>query len=687
MPSQRDNVSIYRYFLYDLISNTFLAEVPFKGVSYGRALKEAGSFSGSIPVVDDTASLDLYNSTMPGKTALFIVRNDTCVWGGMVWSRSYNIVTRSLSVNASEFTSYLHHRVIWQTWSDAYPCTITINNGIGSVVLTNGTYEFAANMPVALSFSNENAMKYGGFYSIVSSPAPTTTSFSFDASKWFNPDLNDGLGGEDTIPNLVDLECTTEVRADTYHYMREMLEELMIDFSNLNFATIDIEPGISRKFVVQSVNRINNKATFTVDDNHWLVAGQKMKVTNVGSGFDGIYNVSSIPAGNQITIESPGSDLAVSAVPARTASIIAKEVSETYAVVLTTSSAHGFNTDDVVDISGVDTFIDGTYLIDTVTADTFTITTPATITKKTAVVGGMAYVKPLVIYGEYGSFSKNSNIGLKFSNLGYSGYNTTNAAIRGYTLTSAGEYLDAFSSRLNGFEYRIDCDYDKNTNSFSKTFIFLPYKPQSYTDYIDSLPNGKLPLGQSVPPSALGADKIVFEHPGNILDAAMEESAEDGATRVWYSGADSSLGADASQPYSGASANDYLGGLDFPWPILDSVQKPPVQNLGEQSLYDYAQSYLYDSLPPISTFTISVNGSISPEVGTYKPGDWCSIRLDDPFVQERLNSHLEPRTDILVRKIDSYTVSVPDTPTFPEKVDLQLVTEAQVDKVGSSKTA
>jgi len=82
-----------------------------------------------------------------------------------------------------------------------------------------------------------------------------------------------------------------------------------------------------------------------------------------------------------------------------------------------------------------------------------------------------------------------------------------------------------------------------------------------------------------------------------------------------------------------------------------------------------------------------VNGSISPEVGTYKPGDWCSIRLDDPFVQERLNSHLEPRTDILVRKIDSYTVSVPDTPTFPEKVDLQLVTEAQVDKVGSSKTA
>jgi hypothetical protein len=690
MPAQRDNTSIYRYFLYDLLSDTFLAEIPFKGVSYGRALREAGAFSASIPVIDATMSLDLYNSTMPGKTALYVVKNDKCVWGGLIWSRNYNIITRTLSVNANEFTSYLHHRAVWQTWSNSYAASIEIVNGVGNVTITNGSYEFTHDMPIFISFSNENVFKYSGYYAVLSSPAPSSTSFSFDASQWYNSDTD----SYDVMPNFKDDGCTVDVRSDTYHYMREMLDELMIDFSNLNFANIDIEPGISRKFMVQTASRSFNsttnkiEATLTVDADHWAVVGQKIKITNVGSDFDGIYTISDIPNQNQFVFENPGSNVSSYSVSGKVASIIAKEVGDDGSITLTTDGPHGFQMDDVVDITNVDNYIDGTYLIDSVdTSDTFVITGYASTTKKTAVVGGTAKVSPLVIYGEYGSFSANSNLNLKYSNYGYSGFSKQNAVIRGHELHLAGELLDSFSSQLNGFEYRIDCDYDKATNTFSKTMVFLPYKPQSYTDYLNTLPGGKLPIGQSAPPSALGADRIVFEHPGNILEASMEESAEDAATRVWYSGGDTSLGADASQPYSGASANDYLGGLEFPWPILDSVQKPPIQNLGEASLYQYAEQYLFDSLPPISTFVVSVNGSISPEVGTYSPGDWCSIRLDDRFVQQRLDSHLEPRSDILVRKIDSYTVSVPDTPTFPEKVQLQLITESQVDKIGSAKTS
>ena len=48
----------------------------------------------------------------------------------------------------------------------------------------------------------------------------------------------------------------------------------------------------------------------------------------------------------------------------------------------------------------------------------------------------------------------------------------------------------------------------------------------------------------------------------------------------------------------------------------------------------------------------------------------------------RLASDLEPRDTILVRKIDGYRVSVPDTPTFGEEVELILVTEPQVDTIG-----
>jgi hypothetical protein len=73
------NAPVYRYFTVDLLSNALLAEIPFKGVSYERALKGAGAFSGTVPVISTTNSMDLYESTMPGKTALYIVRDNVCV--------------------------------------------------------------------------------------------------------------------------------------------------------------------------------------------------------------------------------------------------------------------------------------------------------------------------------------------------------------------------------------------------------------------------------------------------------------------------------------------------------------------------------------------------------------------------------------------------------------------------------
>ena len=48
----------------------------------------------------------------------------------------------------------------------------------------------------------------------------------------------------------------------------------------------------------------------------------------------------------------------------------------------------------------------------------------------------------------------------------------------------------------------------------------------------------------------------------------------------------------------------------------------------------------------------------------------------------RLASDLEPRDTVIVRKIDGYKVRVPDVPSFPEEVELVLVTEPEVDKIG-----
>ena len=50
----------YRYYVADLLTNNVLGEIPFTNVSYERSLSKAGSFSGTIPVIDATKTYNLY---------------------------------------------------------------------------------------------------------------------------------------------------------------------------------------------------------------------------------------------------------------------------------------------------------------------------------------------------------------------------------------------------------------------------------------------------------------------------------------------------------------------------------------------------------------------------------------------------------------------------------------------------
>lgn len=783
MANQTENVSVYRYFLYDVLSNTFLAEVPFKGVSYGRSIKEAGPFSGGIPVIDATAALDLYNTTIPGKTALYVLRDTECVWGGIIWSRTYNIVSRSLEINASEFPSYLHHRVVWATWSHDHDVDVVIADGVGTVTLSKSAYDFAADMPVFIAFGNENLYKYNNFFTIISSPSPTTTSFSFEALDIDGSTLEDF---KDT--------ATVTVRADTYHYVRELLDQIKVDFKDTAFSNSEIEPGANYYARIKSVARASNVATVTVPNTGLIIPGQKIKVRNVSSSYDGYQIVTDVVNETTFTYANTGSNQSTTAMTGNAVNVTNKAVDKTGVATLTTSEAHGFSAGDIVTVDGVDYFLDGEYIIDGVTTNEITYTTYSTFVEKTKATGTAA-VFPTIVVGTYGSYTGNSDLGISYSTDTLSGYSTTNTASRGFQLNILGELLDNYSNIVNGFEYRIDCAYDPLTNSFTRTLVLLPFKPPSLVTYYNNLVGGEMmydlyPLSPNasvqgeidlinrpqyvnldtsistvgafaasptevsesywvvlptivwdgstpdkiteaeaitqygvdgehlgkfiseeiadayiaalealqtrylageryndpVPVAALGADQVVFEHPGNIIDATMEESAEDAATRFWVVGNDSALSADASQPYAAAAATNYLGNMEYPWPILDQKEQQS-EVYEEAKLQAYAEQYLAESLPPISTFSITVNGSITPEINSYKPGDWCTIIFDDPFVQLRLASGLEPRTNLLVRKIDSFEVSIPDTPTFPEKVTLQLITEAQVDKIGTTSTS
>ena len=329
----------------------------------------------------------------------------------------------------------------------------------------------------------------------------------------------------------------------------------------------------------------------------------------------------------------------------------------------------------------------GTGISATVTAGAgLRYTKSGTGTLKTTRVFGAAVgtSEPEIHFGTYGGYTGNSDILFEFSSDGYSTTQTPPINFRGYEVRSIGEELDKYSDIINGFEYRVDCVYDDTTGKFRRIFTLLPILPESLQAYLTTLPGGALYLGQAAPPSAFGADRLVFQFPGNISDLSIDESAENSATRFFMVGNVGDLGDDASQPYAVAIAKDLLyptSGSMTAWPLLDDTHSD--QDIyDEDVLYDYAQRYLAEARPPDTKITVSVNGSITPGIGTYSPGDWCTLIIDDEFIRQRLSNDLEPRGDVIVRKIDGLSVTVPDGATFPEKISLTLIPEWQADQVG-----
>jgi hypothetical protein len=664
----------YRYFTTDILSNSVLAEIPFKGVSYERSIKTAGAFSGSIPVIPTTGgaagteSMNLYDSTMPGKTALYVMRDDECVWGGIIWTRTYDVITRNLTVNASEFQSYLHHRVAWKTWSHDfgadYTVTGTTDKTLTFTLQNNQTYsEFTTGQDVSISFisgaSKDIRYKFGGYYTLLSGSTSSTFSIIIPVTE-----INGTFPSDDGI-------ATVTVRPDTYDYTRQLLQSLNVDFSNVDFPNDEIEPGEAYFLNLVSSARASNVATMTTEAAHALIPGQRVIIANVGASFDGAHTVTATPTATTFRYASVGTTQGTTALSANVKTVLLRSLT-TNVVTITTSTAHGFEVNDVVVVTGVDTAVDGNFVITAVPSATqFTYGLYVGDILEGGMVGtATAAVSPSVTYTSWGGFIYNSDVDIAVSGEEYSGKNVPNKTYRGYELQNIGEALETYSNTVDGFEYRIDCAYDVETSAFSRTFVLMPITPAGFP---------VLAPGVAAEPSDFGADTLVFEYPGSISSATMEESAESSATRFWVIGDIGDIGPESSQPYSAASAYDLL---DAGWPILEEVETQ--KDVGdEETLSLFAETYLNESRPPQSNIEIQVNGSMEPKIGSYSPGDWCVIVLNDEFVNLRLASDLEPRDTVIVRKIDGFSVSVPDSPAFPETVSLVLVTEPGVDKRGS----
>lgn len=397
---------IYRYFVADLLTDRVIAEIPFTDVTWGRKVSLAGEFSGTIPAIDTMQDLDLYWATMPGKTALYIMRGEDTVWGGLIWSREYTLSTQSLVITGASFESYLYRRYIWH-----------------SLTYANTTDEYAV--------ARDLISRMQADFQALVQPAD----------------------GVDIWPT-----------ASTLH--------------------IEVDPRSAGK---------------TQDTQTWL----------------------------------------------------------------------------------------------------------------------------------------------------------------GYELKSFGEVLAEYSNNLKGFEYNINVEWDASFGHFRK---FLNFR---------DTPPSQTPPTQNYTGSRPGMETNIFEHPGNIIEMSLAESADVSATRYFVLGG-APEGIDTDFKPKGAWNNEVF--LQGGWPLLEFVESSKHSTTSNvTTLEGYARLYGRRAKPPVPTWTITVNGAMDPIIGSYEPGDWCRIMVNDHFVISHLNNFAQGGG--VVKRIMGYSVAVPTVPQKPETVSLELADE------------
>lgn len=103
---------VFRYFAYDLNTNTRICEVPARDVDFDTRYNDAGAYTGTLDlqapgVANQVSNLLGYNG-IPFK--LYADRDGTIVWGGIVWTGDYSKSEGVLPIGGREFLSYFQQR-------------------------------------------------------------------------------------------------------------------------------------------------------------------------------------------------------------------------------------------------------------------------------------------------------------------------------------------------------------------------------------------------------------------------------------------------------------------------------------------------------------------------------------------------------------------------------------------------
>lgn len=185
----------YRYLFADLLSNVVIAELPLTGVNFNQQLNIPGTFSGHLLLSGVNAyEMNVDAGTTPARTALYVDRDGTLIWGGIIWSRDYNSSSQTLTIQAREFESYFEHRRITttQAFNNVDQLTIVrtlINNAQAA---TNGNIQLQVGTETSgvLVSRTYYSYEYKGVFSAIQDLSKSDTGFDFNIYVYYDSNGN-----------------------------------------------------------------------------------------------------------------------------------------------------------------------------------------------------------------------------------------------------------------------------------------------------------------------------------------------------------------------------------------------------------------------------------------------------------------------------------------------------------------
>lgn len=100
-------MSLYRYIFGSLRNEQVIAEIDLFGTFITMEMNVGGQLNGSF-ILDQTGrrNQDLLDATIPGKNFAIVERNGIPIWGGIVWSQTYQSQAKEVQLFCQSFETY-----------------------------------------------------------------------------------------------------------------------------------------------------------------------------------------------------------------------------------------------------------------------------------------------------------------------------------------------------------------------------------------------------------------------------------------------------------------------------------------------------------------------------------------------------------------------------------------------------